>query len=72
MQKNKEYIGKTIKVLVDGISNETDLLLQSRSEFQGPDVDGIVYINKGIAEPGNFYNVEITEAYPYDLVGHII
>jgi len=72
LQKNKEYIGKKIKVLVNGISEETDLLLQSRSEFQGPDVDGIVYINEGYADPGNFYNVEITEAYQYDLIGKIV
>jgi len=71
-RKNKGYIGKKIKVLVDGVSKESDLLLQSRSEFQGPDVDGIVYINKGDANPGNFYNVEITKAYPYDLIGHIV
>ena len=71
-RKNKEFIGGKIKILVDGVSKETDLLLQGRTEFQGPDVDGIVYINKGIASPGNFYNVEITEAYPYDLVGHVV
>ena len=72
LEKNKNYIGKNIKVLVNGISEETDLLLESRSEFQGPEVDGIVYINEGKALPGRFYNVEITEAYQYDLIGKII
>ena len=72
LQKNKEFIGKKLKVLVDGVSKETDLLIQSRSEFQGPDVDGIVYINEGNVDSGKFYNVEITEAYPYDLVGKIV
>ena len=71
-QKNKEFIGKKIKVLVDGVSNETDLLLQSRSEFQGPEVDGVVYINKGNTDQGKFYNVKITEAHPYDLIGHVV
>ena len=72
LEKNKNYIGKNIKVLVNGISEETDLLLESRSEFQGPEVDGIVYINEGKALPGKFYNVEITEAYQYDLIGRIV
>ena len=72
LEKNKKYIGKNIKVLVNGRSEETDLLLESRSEFQGPEVDGIVYINEGKAEPGKYYNVEITEAYQYDLIGRIV
>ena len=71
-QRNKKYIGKKMKVLIDGISKETDLLLESRTEFQGPDVDGLVYINEGTANPGSFHTVEITDAYPYDLIGRIV
>ena len=70
--RNKNYIGKKMKVLLDGISEESDLLLQGRSEFQGPDVDGLVYINEGTARPGTFHNVEITEAHAYDLIGRIV
>ena len=71
-QENLEqYVGQTIRVLVDGYSEETDLLLQGRAAFQGPEVDGLVYINDGIARPGTFHDVEITEAHPYDLVGAI-
>ena len=71
-QRNKDYIGKKMKVLVDGISEESELLLQGRSEFQGPEVDGLVYINEGTARPGTFQNVEITEAHTYDLIGRIV
>jgi len=71
-QRNKEYIGKKLKVLVNGFSKETEFLLDSRSEFQGPDVDGLVYINKGKGTPGTFNTVEITEAHPYDLIGRIV
>ena len=70
--RNNAYIGRKVKVLVDGISDESDLLLQGRSEFQGPDVDGLVYINEGVTRPGTFANVEITEAHTYDLIGRII
>ncbi len=67
-----QRVGTTLKVLVDGISEETELLLQGRAEFQGPEVDGLVYINDGQARPGTFHLVEITDAHPYDLVGHIV
>ncbi|MBF0236211.1 MAG: 30S ribosomal protein S12 methylthiotransferase RimO [SAR324 cluster bacterium] len=72
LTKNSDYVGKQLKVLVDGVSEESELLLQGRSQFQGPEVDGIVYINDGEAVPGSFHMVEITDAHPYDLVGHIV
>jgi len=31
-----------------------------------------VYINKGVAEPGDFVHVQITEAREYDLIGVIV
>src|SRR5581483_11760557 len=43
--KSREQIGRTLEVLVDGPSEETDLLLESRNEGQAPDIDGVVYIN---------------------------
>ena len=63
--------GKCIPVLVEGLSRETELLLEGRSEFQAPEVDGVVYINQGNANEGEFYLVEITEIHDYDLVGGI-
>ena len=71
-ERNKTYIGKKLKVLVDGVSEESDLLLQGRNEFQGPEVDGLVLINEGNARPGTFHEVEITESHTYDLIGHIV
>jgi ribosomal protein S12 methylthiotransferase len=44
-------------------------------ETQAPDIDGCVLINdvpEGVLpEPGDFVNVEITEAHEYDLIGRI-
>ncbi len=68
----KKYIGKTLPVLVEGLSKETDLLLEGRTVYQAPDIDGCVYINEGIANPGDIVNVRITEAQIYDLVGGIV
>ena len=61
-----------MKVLVDGVSAESDLLLQGRSEYQGPEVDGLVYINEGTARQITFHTVEISKAYEYDLIGRIV
>ena len=69
---NQEYLGKTIEVLVEGVHEETDLLLQGRHRGQAPDIDGKVIINDGMAKAGDIVQVEITEVLDYDLVGRII
>jgi ribosomal protein S12 methylthiotransferase len=70
-EQNRELIGKSIEVLVEGASPETEHLLVGRHQGQAPEVDGQVYINEGMAYPGNLVTVEITEAHDYDLVGRI-
>ena len=72
LQHNQNRVGQSMRVLVDGYSEETDLLLQGRTEFQGPDVDGVAYINEGTARPGSFHEIVITDAHAYDLVGRIV
>ena len=68
---NKEMIGKTVPVIVEGLHPETDLLLSGRTATMAPDVDGQVLINKGSANVGKIVPVQITEAHTYDLVGSI-
>jgi ribosomal protein S12 methylthiotransferase len=68
----QSYIGKTIKVLVEGKHEESDLLLTGRHEGQAPDIDGCVIINEGHAYPGQIVEVKITDAHEYDLLGSII
>jgi ribosomal protein S12 methylthiotransferase len=68
----QKYIGQTVPVLVEGLSRETDLLLEGRTVYQAPDIDGCVYINDGTANPGDIVQVRITEAQIYDLVGGIV
>lgn len=69
LEKNRAMVGRVEKVLVEGVSRETDLLLEGRTRFQAPDVDGCVYITSGTCNPGDIVDVLITEAHPYDLVG---
>lgn len=68
----QRHIGKEMEVLVEGLSQETELLLEGRSRHQAPDSDGCVYINEGMANAGDLVRVRISEAHTYDLVGGII
>ncbi|MEW6219956.1 MAG: 30S ribosomal protein S12 methylthiotransferase RimO [Thermodesulfobacteriota bacterium] len=69
---HQAQVGRTLSVLVEGTSRETELLLEGRAWLQAPDIDGCVYINAGIATPGSFTPVRITEALAYDLVGEAL
>lgn len=75
-RKNKALIGRRFHALLEGISQETDLLLQARLESQAPEVDGHVLINdvpEGFAgKAGDFIEIEITEAHEYDLVARVV
>ncbi len=71
-EKLQKYVGQTLPVLVEGLSRETDLLLEGRTIYQAPDIDGCVYINDGVATPGDIVQVQITEALIYDLVGGVV
>jgi ribosomal protein S12 methylthiotransferase len=70
-EKLESFIGRRVPVLVDGPSEETDLLLAGRHSGQAPEIDGTTYINDGQARAGDLVEVEITETFDYDLVGHI-
>ncbi|MBK6723690.1 MAG: 30S ribosomal protein S12 methylthiotransferase RimO [Acidobacteria bacterium] len=75
-QLNKSRIGNTYKVMFEGLSQESDLLFQGRLEGQTQEIDGYILINDmpDDFEPqiGAIYDVKITEAHAYDLVGEIV
>jgi ribosomal protein S12 methylthiotransferase len=65
-------VGRTLDVLVEGVSDETELLLEGRYAGQAPEIDGKVYVNRGQARAGQIVPVEIEQAGDYDLVGGIV
>jgi ribosomal protein S12 methylthiotransferase len=75
-RRNRAMVGKRFRALLEGVSEESDLLLQARLESQAPEVDGHVLINDvpdGYnARPGEFIEIEITEAHEYDLVAKVV
>jgi ribosomal protein S12 methylthiotransferase len=77
-ERNKEYIGKELEVLVEGPHEETDMLWSGRTRFQAPEVDGTVLINdikesctNGVGS-GHLGKVIITDVSGYDLVGELV
>ncbi|OFZ18677.1 MAG: ribosomal protein S12 methylthiotransferase RimO [Bdellovibrionales bacterium GWB1_55_8] len=77
-ERNARYVGQTVPVLIEGPSEESELLLQGRMPTQAQEIDGHVLINDlgaiAISEiaPGDIVKVQITEAMPLDLVGKMV
>lgn len=71
----KRAVGRSVRVLVEGASEETDMLLKGRAMWQAPEIDGTVIINdlpEGVVPyPGTFATVEITGSMDYDFIGRV-
>jgi ribosomal protein S12 methylthiotransferase len=70
--RRQRLVGQRLQVLVEGVCEETEHLLQGRHHGMAPDIDGRLLINDGHAPAGSFAEVEISAAYADDLVGHIV
>ena len=67
---NEKYIGRQLKVLID--REEEDYFI-GRTEYDSPEVDGEVLIEKvSQIKIGEFYNVIIESASEFDLFGKLI
>ena len=74
-RKNRGLIGKEFQILVEGPSQESDLLLQGRLESQAPEIDGVCLINDseaGDIQAGEFRIIRITRVMGHDLLGKIV
>jgi len=65
-------VGTELDVLVEGVSDESDFLLQGRWWGQAPEVDGSVYLANGTAKTGEICRVLVTDAADYDLMADFI
>lgn len=70
--KNRALVGRVEQVLIEGYSDETDLLLKGRSARQAPDIDGQYLITAGHADVGEYVSLKITDSSEYDLIGEMI
>ncbi len=71
-KRNRRLIDTLDQVIIEGYSEETDLLLKGRSSRQAPDIDGQVYITAGTANIGDIVTLRITDSSDYDLIGEIV
>jgi ribosomal protein S12 methylthiotransferase len=71
-EKNRALVGRELEVLVEGPSEEHDLVMMGRHRGQAPDIDGQVYLSAGEALPGQMRRVVVTQAADYDLVGDLV
>jgi ribosomal protein S12 methylthiotransferase len=81
-EKQSHWVGREFDLLVEGVSEEHDLLWQGRTLLHAPEIDGKVLINDFGTEsdgtpretlvPGTFYRCQITESHHYDVVAKII
>jgi len=74
--KKKALVGREFDILLEGESEESELLLEGRTAMHAPEIDGKVFVNdfpeQVEPQPGGFYRCQITEAYDYDLVAKIV
>lgn len=75
-RKKKALVGREFDLLLEGTSDETDLLMEGRTVMHAPEIDGKVFVNDFPEDmelrPGEFYRCQITEAHDYDLVARIL
>jgi ribosomal protein S12 methylthiotransferase len=75
-KKKKALIGREFDLLLEGESDETELLLEGRTPMHAPEIDGKVFVNdfpeEANPQPGQFYRCQITEAHDYDLIARIV
>ena len=64
-------VGQRVRLLVDGPSDEQELVFRGRLESQAPDIDSLVYLTDCDAEQvaaGSFLEAEVVGSKGYDLV----
>ncbi len=64
----ERYLNRQVTVLTEGISQESELLVEARLPSQAPEIDGVVYINTTEVPLGEFVTVKIIETHAHDLV----
>jgi ribosomal protein S12 methylthiotransferase len=75
-RKKKAWVGKEFDLLLEGPSEESELLLEGRTAMHAPEIDGKVLVNdvpEGLeVQAGRFYRCQVTEAHDYDIVARIV
>ena len=68
---NEGYVGRRLRVLIDAESDDPAFDFIGRTRMDAPEIDGEALV-RGPVRVGAFVEVEVTEAYEYDLVGRVV
>ena len=71
-RKNRRFLGQEIEVMIDGVSSESEYLLEGRTRGQALEIDGKVLTTDGTARPGEIVKVKVEQNFEYDFVGPIV
>ncbi len=71
-ENNKRLVGAELDVLVEGPSEEHELVMKGRHAGQAPEIDGEVYLSGGECKAGELRRVRVSQASDYDLVGELL
>ena len=69
--RNAALVGRELDVLVEGVSSETELLLEGRWYGQAPGIDGVTYLADGEAKSGSIVRARVTQGSDYDLAASL-
>src|SRR5579872_1528239 len=73
--KNRTLIGQEFQVLVEGPTEDSELVWEARLSTQAPDIDGVCYISDPGESPlraGEMRTMRIVESHDYELTGELI
>jgi ribosomal protein S12 methylthiotransferase len=71
LARHESMVGKTIDVLVEGESDESEYLMEGRWYGQAPGIDGVTYLSDGRPKPGSIVKARVTQASDYDLAASL-
>jgi len=65
--RHEAMVGQELTVLVEGVSSESEYLLEGRWYGQAPGIDGVTYLADGQVPAGSLVRARVTQASDYDL-----
>jgi ribosomal protein S12 methylthiotransferase len=69
--RHEAMVGSELDVLVEGVSSESEHLLEGRWYGQAPGIDGVTYLSDGAAKAGDIVRARVTQASDYDLAASL-
>ena len=76
-RRKQALVGRQFDLILEGPSEETEMLWEGRTPMHAPEIDGKVFINDfgghaGSVAPGQFHRCEVVEAHDYDLIARLL